>query len=38
MNIVFLVNTSPVENSNIFSKKNHFYKFYKDGNIEYDFF
>ncbi|WKC79086.1 exodeoxyribonuclease V subunit beta [Borreliella turdi] len=37
MNIVFLINTSPIENSN-FSKKNHFYKFYKDGNIEYDFF
>ncbi|WPM05704.1 exodeoxyribonuclease V subunit beta [Borreliella sinica] len=38
MNIVFLINTSPIENSNVFSKKNHFYKFYQDGKIEYDFF
>ncbi|AJA90424.1 exodeoxyribonuclease V subunit beta [Borreliella chilensis] len=38
MNIVFLINTSPIGSSNVFSKKNYFYKFYKDGNIEYDFF
>ncbi|WNY66967.1 exodeoxyribonuclease V subunit beta [Borreliella lusitaniae] len=38
INIVFLINTSPIGNSNIFSKKNHFYKFYQDGKIEYDFF
>ncbi|QFI14733.1 exodeoxyribonuclease V subunit beta [Borrelia sp. CA_690] len=38
MNIVFLINTSPIENNNIFSKKSHFYKFYQNGKIEYDFF
>lgn len=38
MNIVFLLNTTPIENSNFFSKKNQFYKFYQDGKIEYDFF
>lgn len=38
INIVFLINTSPIENSNIFSKKNCFYKFYQNGKIEYDFF
>ncbi|WKC88280.1 exodeoxyribonuclease V subunit beta [Borreliella japonica] len=38
MNIVFLINTTPIGNSNVFSKKNHFYKFYQDGKIGYDFF